>query len=639
MMLAILELGEEVVDLILSLAALITGDGMPGIISLGLVATLILVSIYYSYRVWRFQQAIGYFAEKIPGSEWSVTEEKIVEIDRDFKELRKKKGWEPHLAIAWGEFRETTVGSDRLRNTVRPSVFFSRDELGLERGFWRLVPGLFVSLGLLLTFMGLVAALQQTSDILNVSTAREGTDLEKQALLQQTSDILDVGTESTVQGLTTLLTIASAKFIMSLTGLLCSILFTFVVRIWSYRLDVSLSRFCARIEGFCEFVSQQSLQEDMLKTLREQTIHLQSFSTELVAQIARPLKEDLPMAIRASMEEFMGPALEKLAHNTGQGVEALAGNVSERLAEGIESAVVNMKQTVEGVARGLEQIAERMDGSSSVMSSQIEQSVRALATNTENLESLLSGASKQAASAFEDAAEAMVLEVKDALNQIEQASGGGATQMLEAASKIAENISGLEDSVLNSANASGKQILSAGQAMASGMTDATEEMRKAMIAPMELLFDKVADLSSTVASASSALGKYSDSIEMSAIRVVEANEQLDDSSKALGTVARPLAEASSKIQDAVESTHRALNAVAEEFRGLVADYGEIVGNYDKMDTTLGSAFKQFETAVSHSVEELRDFERELNKRFGDALNRLETAIQMAEPFKPRRERT
>ncbi len=613
MMLSMLELGEEVVDLILSLAALITGDGMPGIISLGLVATLILVSIYYSYRVWRFQQAIGYFAEKIPGSEWSVTEEKIVEIDRDFKELRKKKGWEPHLAIAWGEFRETTVGSDRLRNTVRPSVFFSRDELGLERGFWRLVPGLFVSLGLLLTFMGLVAALQQTSDILNVSTAREGTDLEKQALLQQTSDILDVGTESTVQGLTTLLTIASAKFIMSLTGLLCSILFTFVVRIWSYRLDVSLSRFCARIEGFCEFVSQQSLQEDMLKTLREQTIHLQSFSTELVAQIARPLKEDLPMAIRASMEEFMGPALEKLAYNTGQGVEALAGNVSERLAEGIESAVVNMKQTVEGVARGLEQIAERMDGSSSVMSSQIEQSVRALATNTENLVSLLSGASKQAASAFEDAAEAMVLEVKDALNQIEQASGGGATQMLEAASKIAENISGLEDSV--------------------------EEMRKAMIAPMELLFDKVADLSSTVASASSALGKYSDSIEMSAIRVVEANEQLDDSSKALGTVARPLAEASSKIQDAVESTHRALNAVAEEFRGLVADYGEIVGNYDKMDTTLGSAFKQFETAVSHSVEELTDFERELNKRFGDALNRLETAIQMAEPFKPRRERT
>ena len=74
---------------------------------------------------------------------------------------------------------------------------------------WRQLPALFVSIGLLLTFLGLVAALEQTAQLLG-------------------SDSTDA--TATVRGLTTLLNIASAKFIMSLAGLACSIVFTVVLR-------------------------------------------------------------------------------------------------------------------------------------------------------------------------------------------------------------------------------------------------------------------------------------------------------------------------------------------------------------------------------------------------------------------------
>ncbi|RUV24360.1 hypothetical protein EOD29_35720, partial [Mesorhizobium sp. M1A.T.Ca.IN.004.03.1.1] len=69
-------------------------------------------------------------------------------------------------------------------------------------GFWRIVPGLFVSVGLFLTFLGLIAAL---------STMAQGAEIDSGVMRQ-------------------LLSVASAKFIMSLTGLFCSIVFTILLR-------------------------------------------------------------------------------------------------------------------------------------------------------------------------------------------------------------------------------------------------------------------------------------------------------------------------------------------------------------------------------------------------------------------------
>ena len=162
--------------------------------------------------------------------------------------------------------------SDVLRNTVRPFVFFNREDLGLEAGMWRQVPALFVSIGLLLTFLGLVAALEQTGKVLG-------------------SDSADAA--ATVRGLTTLLNVASAKFIMSLTGLACSIVFTVVLRFSTNRKDEALHDLCADIERGCDFMTEQDMLREMLAQAEEQTAHLQAFSTELVAQI-RPASQGGP---------------------------------------------------------------------------------------------------------------------------------------------------------------------------------------------------------------------------------------------------------------------------------------------------------------------------------------------------------
>ena len=213
------EFGKWVVERILEFAAWLTGEDTPGLVSAGLLAALALLSILYVASAWRFRRAVKVCRSILPETNGRITGERLIEIDRRFADIKnkdpnKKKGPRHRLGVAWEEFRETTVEpeneTDQLRNTVRPTVFFARDELGLDRGAWRQIPALFVSIGLFLTFLGLVAALDQTSEILDAATTGENG--------------------ATTDGLKTLLRIAGAKFIMSLTGLLCSIAFTLVLR-------------------------------------------------------------------------------------------------------------------------------------------------------------------------------------------------------------------------------------------------------------------------------------------------------------------------------------------------------------------------------------------------------------------------
>ena len=51
----------------------------------------------------------------------------------------------------------------------------------------------------------------------------------------------------------------------------------------------------------------------LLEQSKEQTSHLQSFSTELVAQIAKPLQDDLPRTIREAIRRAIAPAMERIS--------------------------------------------------------------------------------------------------------------------------------------------------------------------------------------------------------------------------------------------------------------------------------------------------------------------------------------
>ena len=363
------DLGELIVERILHFATLLfTSDSVPGWFSLVLVAALVMLSIWHGLSAFRLRRAVGAARSILQAGNGHITGERLADIDAGFRKLKsaKGKGSRHRLAVAWEEFRETSIPpareTDRLSNTVRPAAFFHREELGLDRGMWRQVPALFVSVGLFLTFLGLVAALDQTGRILDGATAG--------------------GDGAATDGLKTLLRIASTKFIMSLTGLLCSILFTLVLRYDARRTDEALHALCDDIENGCIFLSEQTILGKMLEQAREQTDHLQSFSTELVAQIARPLREDLPNTIREAMQQAMAPVVENISRGTSEGVEALVGSVSGQLVEGVQASVHSMNKAIGEVRDSLEAVTDRLDRSAVAMSGYMDDAVQSLARQT-----------------------------------------------------------------------------------------------------------------------------------------------------------------------------------------------------------------------------------------------------------------
>ena len=648
--------GEWFVARILELAALLTGEGAPGAVSLLLLVALFLVSLRYWWTVRRFRIAIRSAREVF--AEWKgskFTGAAVLKIDRSFHAFGSRPGPWRRLATAWTEFRETTVDPDpelktgSLRNTARPDAFFSREELGMEHRMWRQIPGLFVSVGLLLTFFGLVAALEQTSRILD-SAANDS---------------------NVTEGLKTLLRIAGAKFIMSLTGLFSSIAFTLLLRLIGNRLDRDLRALCAAIEDGCDFLSEQSVLREMLEQSREQTARLQAFGTELVAQIARPLREDLPQAIGTAVEKAMEPVARDISRGTGEGMAAVAGEVGDRLAGGVQEAVDAMNRTIGEVRSSLETVADRLDRSSGTMSGRVDEAVEALAGQIGELETRMALASATTAKALVEGSETLLQRMNETLEAIRTNTAEGAKRIEAASRAMAEAAAGLSQTVhatlADAADTSGREIAAAGETMAAAIAASTERIDRNLIGSMNELVERIDGLGERVTSASTRLERHAGAVERSAEIVELSNMGLGRSAEAMAAAAAPMHGAANRVETAaqtmserVEEASRAMANTAEHTREIlggaaaaiessqsavkqsleslqraVEDFGRIVSHYDAIDRGLGAAFEKIDRAVRSSVEEIGKFNTELNKEFGDALNRLAGVIAQAEPFLPR----
>ena len=361
--------GKSIVDFILTVAGTLTEEDMPGWVSLVLAVALAVLSVWYLIVTWRFIGAVRSVRAILRTEDGNkITRNHLLKIDRELSHARTRGSFFQQLESAWREFNETAlpplIDSGVLRNTERPAVFFNREDLGLEAGIWRQVPALFVSIGLLLTFLGLVAALEVTGEVLGADSA---------------------DASATVHGLTTLLNVASAKFIMSLTGLACSIVFTVLLRFSTKWKDEALHALCADIERGCDFMSEQGVLREMLAQTKEQTAQFQAFGAELVAQIAEPLREDLPNAIRESIGQAMQPVIDNISRGTNQGIESLVGSVSGQLIEGMEGSIREMKALMETVSTRLDDAAGRLDRSSETMAGNVDEAVGSLAGKVERL--------------------------------------------------------------------------------------------------------------------------------------------------------------------------------------------------------------------------------------------------------------
>lgn len=145
-------------------ASLLKFDAAPGLATLILLAAVAAAIIIYSREVASRRNAAGWLRRLVEEAEDESALGGLIS-DIDYRIQADAKGdARRHVAVAWLKYRETLVPHYEddavvLRNSVRPSIFFNPDELHFGAGGWRTGPGLFVSVGLLLIVLGLIAAL------------------------------------------------------------------------------------------------------------------------------------------------------------------------------------------------------------------------------------------------------------------------------------------------------------------------------------------------------------------------------------------------------------------------------------------------------------------------------------------------
>ncbi|TCV98693.1 hypothetical protein [Biostraticola tofi] len=662
---------------ILYFASILKNDAAPGYVTIFLVVALCITVVRWRKLVKRRLTAfrlIHSIIAKSPEDEFSLH---VTDIDTGIAALNVTEE-QQNVAEAWKEYRDTHIVDDQdgtlvVRNAVRPSQFFNLDDLHFTQGFWRIVPGLFVTIGLSLTFLGLISALN------SMSTS------------------LDDGGSGALEGL---LTIASAKFIMSLTGLCCSIVFTIGLRSGTSQLEKTVHSLNSLIEKRLTFISLEDLSIRQLKATIESREHFRKLGLEMVAEIGRPLREDLPRAISESISSAITPVIEQVSRLGNDGVGEMVQSLSSRFSEDVGRALTQASERISLAGDQIKLLAERMDQSSGKMGNEMESAIGRLGLAVETLREGMSQTAETATSAFNQGAENLLATMNSTLQGIKDNTGDGARAMGEAAADMKAAALGIRteletaakqgaeaaqarmsESASQASDAIGQaatHILSAFGNTAGEITKATETMTQnassQLLSPLSTIAEKLEDVMGMLDETSTALRRASEGIKEGAIasenasgsfrssaqsltdaadpirsmmeRIEVSTRQLRESSEnslsAIAAAAKTNAEQSAMTLSAAQETlggqQRAVESTLTNLQSLITALRGQCERLDSIDEKLGKAFDSYQEQVATSVETLFDHVKTMQSALMPALDTMQSIVDQAENFAPKQGR-
>jgi methyl-accepting chemotaxis protein len=660
-------------------SSFLTQEQMPGWISIlilcWLALSVLMVLLSTRQKIDTLRWLNGLIAKTNNEEEFTAQSPRI---DSEVKSRRTRKGY-AHITAAWSEFRETlvldeTVSPPVQRNSVRPSSFFNLEDLHYGPGFYRHLPGLFVSVGLLLTFLGLISALQAIGSGLSI----EATPEEMRGAL---NDLLGA---------------ASAKFIMSLTGLLASILFTIVLRTSMGRVERDIHLLCARLEERLSFVSLEGVALKQLAIARGQEDSFKRIGLELVEKLGEPLRKEIPETIAASIGTAMAPLLERVGKAGADGVGQMVNDLSSRFSEDVGRALSEASTQLSAAGEKIARLSDRMDQSSGRMGQEMESSVARLARAAEDLTARLASAAETTDGTLNAGAEKLLGIMNETLEGIRRNTSEGADALREAADAMqtsadsfkerleaaAESGSAAVRSRMETAGAevsgavslAGKELVEAVSRSGADLLSATgsfgDKLRQDLVAPITEVVEQLDQMATRLKDGSGQIATAAGNIRAGGEATRVAAEAVSTASRDLQTAAGPIRGSIEQIETSVtslsKSTERAADTVTRSARetaegaarileaaksalggeqklleATLAKLGEALTQIerqreqiDDMDEKLGSAFEEFTKHVRTAVDTLFGHVRTMNGELAPAIDKMHEIVDRAEKFLP-----
>jgi uncharacterized phage infection (PIP) family protein YhgE len=576
-------------------------------------------------------------------------------------------------AHGWSELRDSFVWptreGDPIANTARPGRYLNRQEAGLHFRRAQSLPNLFVGIGLLFTFIGLVAALKAAS-----------------------GGIAGGDVAAITGSLSKLLGAATAKFYTSIAGLGCSIVLGFVIRDGLARIDRGFARIAAALEERLLAATPESLASRLLEEAREQTGQLKLINTDIAVAIGRQLRdvldETLPrhlLAAASPLTASVSAMIEAISSQSRDGVGEMINAFGERLEGATQGRMGELAETLAGLTTALDGTARRMNQGGDDLGEALRGAAGQLAATVDAVRDTVSGLAQR----MQAEGEADRARLGDQLSQVEHAmasiaarlvdavedgatrardGAGDATAALvgrvtEAAERLGAVSAGIEAAVSRASEHAQAAVRETAEGTARQLgaagAEAVAELRSGVDAlgiRLGALADELArtteglrEVESRLAGHSQAIGEaeagtraVAGALGETAIGIKraagDAGDDLRGATQPLLQVSERLAQATESARRSNESLERVLTQTAEQTRRqteasekaldqLQTVWERHVGRFDVVDHQLGDAFNEIGMKLRENLGHLAKFSTEIDSHTTNAVSHFAGAIE------------
>ncbi|PTP99396.1 hypothetical protein [Vibrio splendidus] len=492
----------------------------------------------------------------------------------EFYDLEETIAQSPAMENPWREFNETLllVGEHHIAdrevivNTRRPQQFFSDQTIirpHLDTRYFNSVPNKLTGLGILGTFLGLVAGIYLASS----GIGSNNIDEAKEAL----SHLLDG---------------ASLAFLTSIAGLITSMVFSWREKKLSHTLKGLLNQWNDLLEQRLEFVSSERLNTEILKESRSQSQALNSFSTDLAVSLGQVLNEQ----VSQPLNETLG--------NIQQALEQLNQNQSKAADETIERLINEFSQSISGAA-GKEM--EAFAGTMQSLSGDLREQMKAMNDNHENMQK----------------------STKDTIGDLSKAFTEGSNQMRE---EISSGVASMVNGVTQSVGEMTTMLKEATQESASNMRKIATEFDSS-ISKLRDSTNDIAEITSNnkalaeeIRQVVGALSDIHQKIAAVVEPIADIAEDLNDCGEALNTGISTLSDSAKNSQQAVAQ----LKEIQDEVRGYWESYQN---RFVEVDESLGKTLESLNQGYATFAESTTTYLSGLDSNAAQIVEKLSGAVR------------
>jgi ABC-type transporter Mla subunit MlaD len=500
------------------------------------------------------------------------------------------------------------------------------------------IPGYFVGIGLLLTFIGLVLALDKAAAAVSSNDAG-GMQIATRQLLQ----------------------VATFKFATSIAGLGSSILLSLLFRVYMIFIEGALDSFNRAVEDKLRYMAPQSITAEMNDTLSGQLTELKQInSADFFARMGEKISPQIQAAFStaiAPVTTSLDEAISRLTDQSQSGMSELLTRFTDSVQGGAGVELRELAHALTATQSSLSEVQRNISGSGADFG-------RSMSEAAENLNRLIVDAGKRLGDSSEQSRAALVEVVQELRETFERANrkvdedlghaAAGASAKVEGAmgrvldrlegqiEAFGSGLGGYQESMSGHLDETQTKVAAAQVAAVGAIGEMSNEVARALQAglaeALRKINEEVERFAAAMQSSENALAAQASSLRESTVQSRAISDAFGKTSEHVRAASTPLIQSGQRIAGAAEkmtetiarsvtsleagnvSSKQLADALVGHIQRASSLWDSYATRFDKVE--LGAAVAILAKATQEEQERVRNFASEVDQSFGTAISRL-----------------